>query len=416
MAEGIHTVTTKAQVAQIIIAEAKARGHTRNDCLAEMSALYQESGWDETVWDSTHVTYGVAQQDGSYVHRFDGAAAQVKAFFDKLDVWRHKPGASSDIWLNICWMQQAPNWESAQYWYDHGRRAYLTEIKSRIATVTPYLDKYWPTTGGTSTVPDNRPDFNEINEIDLDKNADGSFNHASVRSRLPMNFFLHTQEGNGNATDLSAFLRSTSGTGAVSYHYTIHEDLNDHGVTLVDVVDTDLYSWSVLSANVFSINLCFAGSRAGDSRDDWLRKYSHAIDVAAYVAVQDARKYKFSTEVILPPYGQARQGISDHRYVTKCLGIGTHVDVGGPMGAPWSGFPWDVFLASVKKYDGGAIVTPQPVPVTPPPADPFNVWLKKATDRELLEWNTAQLGPGDPAWPSKGATLRDKVWSLDGKA
>lgn len=143
-------MTTKEQVAQLIVAEARKRGHTRNECLAEMSCLYQESGWSDTIWDPTHTTYGIAQQDGSYPNRLDGAAAQIAAFFDRLDAQRKKPGASTDIWLNICWLQQAPNWPSAQYWYDNGRRAYLTEIKSRIATVTPYLDKYWPTTGGTT--------------------------------------------------------------------------------------------------------------------------------------------------------------------------------------------------------------------------------------------------------------------------
>lgn len=145
-------MATKDEVARLIVSEAKARNHTREECLAEMSTLYQESEWNETIWGPAgkKITYGIAQQDGSYPHRFDGAAAQIKGFFDKLDAWRAKPGASSDIWLNICWMQQAPNWESAAYWYANGRRAYLTEIKSRIATVTPYLDKYWPTTGGTT--------------------------------------------------------------------------------------------------------------------------------------------------------------------------------------------------------------------------------------------------------------------------
>lgn len=142
-------MTTEDQVAQLIVGEAKGRGHTRDECLAELSALYQESRWVETVWDPTGTTYGVAQQDESYENRFDGAAAQIKAFFDKLDEKRTSPG-HGDIWLNICWLQQAPNWPSAQYWYEHGRRAYLTEIKSRIATVTPCLDKYWPTTGGTT--------------------------------------------------------------------------------------------------------------------------------------------------------------------------------------------------------------------------------------------------------------------------
>jgi hypothetical protein len=117
-----------------------------------MSALYQESEWDETVWDPTHTTLGIAQQDGSYPHRTEGAAAQIKAFFDKLDVKRTAPG-HGDIWLNICWLQQAPNWPSAQYWWDHGRQEYLAEIKSRIATVTPYLDKYWPPTQGDTPMP-----------------------------------------------------------------------------------------------------------------------------------------------------------------------------------------------------------------------------------------------------------------------
>ena len=143
-------MTTRDQVANLIIAAAKARGYTRDECLAVMSTLYQESGWDETIWDPTHTTYGVAQQDGSYPNRFQGAGAQIAAFYDRLDTQRKKPGASPDIWLNICWLQQAPNWPSAAYWQANGRNAYLAEITSRISTVTPYLDKYWPTTGGTT--------------------------------------------------------------------------------------------------------------------------------------------------------------------------------------------------------------------------------------------------------------------------
>lgn len=242
-----------------------------------------------------------------------------------------------------------------------------------------------------------RPDFNEINQIAMDNG-----NHFSVRSRPPQNFFLHTQEGNGNATDLAAYLRSTSGSGAVSYHYTIHQDAKDKGVTVVDVGDTDLYSWSVLNANVFSINLCFAGSRAAQTRDQWIKNYGKAIHVAAYLAVQDCRKYKFSTEVIPPPYGKPRAGISDHKYVTKALGIGDHTDVG-------DNFPWDLFTESVNHFTDGAPVVSQPVPTTPPPA---GVWPKSASDRELLEYAAAQLGPGHPSWKSKGMTLRDKVWEL----
>lgn len=339
---------TKDQVAQIIVGEAKARNHTRDECLAEMSALYQESQWDETVWDPTHTTYGVAQQDGSYPNRFQGAAAQVKAFFDKLDIKRASPG-HGNIWLNICWLQQAPNWPSAQYWWDHGRQAYLTEIQSRIATVTPYLDKYWPVNGGTVTtaIDPNRPDFNEIEDW-----CENSQDRSSTDVDL---WLIHTQEGGGGddaARDLKDFLKSTTGgPNPVSYHYTISQ-ASDGGVTVYDVVDTDLASWSVGNSNDRAINLCFAGSSSSWTRSQWLRQ-SKAIDVAAYLAVQDCIKYGIAPNVIAPPYNSDPPGISDHRYCTQHLRDGNnHTDVG-------DNFPWDVFAAAVAKYwnlastDGG---------------------------------------------------------------
>jgi hypothetical protein len=243
------------------------------------------------------------------------------------------------------------------------------------------------------TVPDNRPDFNEVNQIGYD----AANPHGSVRSRPPINFFIHTQEGDGNATDLAAYLRSTSGNAAVSYHYTIREDTNDHGVTVVDVIDTDLYAWAVLNANVFSINLCFAGSRAAWTRDQWLQQ-SRAIDVAAYLAVQDCKKYKMPTEVLAPPYaGAARGGISDHKYVTQKLGIGNHTDVG-------DNFPWDVFAAAVKKYveaDLSPVVTPPVVPPSAPPPKPVG----PADDQITLRWNAL----GGQTVVEALAEVRDKV-------
>lgn len=159
---------------------------------------------------------------------------------------------------------------------------------------------------------------------------------ASSRSRPPINFFLHTQEGDGTAESLAAYC---DGSNNVSYHYTLRDGI------LCDVVDTDLYSWSVLDANVFSINLCFAGSFAKWSRAQWLKR-ERDIEIAAFIAVQDCAKYpSMSTQVIPPPYLVQGPGISDHRYVTKKLGIGTHTDVG-------DGFPWDVFTGYVNKYTG----------------------------------------------------------------
>lgn len=150
-------------------------------------------------------------------------------------------------------------------------------------------------------------------------------------------FLLHTQEGDGTAASLASFLGNAANE--VSYHYTI-----DNSVDVRDVVDTDFASWSVLSANNRSINLCFAGSRAAWSRQQWLDNMGKAIDVAAYLAVQDCLKYGIPTTVNPPPYKQ-QAGTSDHRYVTQVLKDGTHTDVG-------DGFPWDVFAAAVAKYSG----------------------------------------------------------------
>jgi hypothetical protein len=160
-------------------------------------------------------------------------------------------------------------------------------------------------------------------------------NGASSRSRPPRNFLLHTQEGDGDARSLARFC---DGSNNVSYHYTLRDGV------LCDVVDTDYYSWSVLDANAFTINLCFAGSFAGWDRGQWLAR-KRDIEIAAFVAVQDARKYGFPAEVIAPEYRNA-PGIADHRWVTQCLGIGTHTDVGDH-------FPWDVFSDYVNKYANG---------------------------------------------------------------
>jgi hypothetical protein len=81
-------------------------------------------------------------------------------------------------------------------------------------------------------------------------------------------------------------------------------------------------------------------------------RISRAIEVAAWLAVQDATKYGFFTRVLAPPYSSNPPGISDHKYVTEWLGDGNHTDVGNQ-------FPWDFFTAAVRKFATGAI-SPQP--------------------------------------------------------
>ncbi|MFC4128390.1 glycoside hydrolase domain-containing protein [Nocardia rhizosphaerae] len=162
--------------------------------------------------------------------------------------------------------------------------------------------------------------------------------HSSRDGARITNFVLHTQEGNGTAESLAAYLNNPAN--GVSYHYTVRDGI------VVRVVDEHRAAWSVLSANPFTVNLCFAGSRAAWSREQWL-----AIDgdlrVAAFLAVRSAHRHGYATEVIAPPY-RIGEGITDHHYVTQALGIGTHTDVG-------PNFPWDVFAAHVAGFAGHGV-------------------------------------------------------------
>jgi len=181
-----------------------------------------------------------------------------------------------------------------------------------------------------------KPEFTEVDETGVSPNCD-SRDGATV-----MWFLLHTQEGDGTAQSLANYLQNPNSQ--VSYHYTVDDDGN-----VVDVVDTDLSSWSVLDANPRSINLCFAGSRAGWSRQQWLDHMGRAIDIAAYLAVQDCRRYGIPPRVISPEeLGRGLPGIADHWAITSGLGIGSHTDVG-------QGFPWDRFAAAVDTYANATI-------------------------------------------------------------
>lgn len=236
----------------------------------------------------------------------------------------------------------------------------------------------------------NRPAYNEFPIWSGNNSSRGKTKIDAV--------FLHTQEGGGGDAAAENLAKWFQNANNVSYHYTISQ-ATDGGVTVVDCVDTDRAAWSVLSANSRSINLCFAGSRAAWTRAQWLANAGKAIDVAAYLAVQDAEKYGFTPNVIAPPYTGRLPGISDHRYVTKVLGDGTHTDVG-------DGFPWDVFAAAVAMYAGTAPTEPAAPTVRRFPDD----W----TDRELLIEVLRQLrGPTLTGWPQLGdRTLVDAVAAL----
>jgi N-acetyl-anhydromuramyl-L-alanine amidase AmpD len=195
-----------------------------------------------------------------------------------------------------------------------------------------------------------KPDFQEVNQFS--PNASGR-NGARIT-----NFLFHTQEGgNGSPENLAGYLGNPNS--GVSYHYSVGQG------RVVNVVDTDLASWSVGNFNPNSINLCFAGSRASWSREQWL-EIEDDIRNATWLAVQDAQKYKFSTEVIGKDYSHAREGISDHQYVTEVIGWGDHTDVG-------PNFPWDVVEHYAALYTNAAPAGPPPNAIND--AHAANPWL-----------------------------------------
>lgn len=237
----------------------------------------------------------------------------------------------------------------------------------------------------------NAPAYREIDRMGNSSNGRGG--------QKPRYFFLHTQEGDGTAESLAGYLNNP-GNGA-SYHYTLRDGV------LVDVVDTDLASWSVGDANGISINLCFAGSRASWSRAQWLER-DDDLRIAAYIAVQDGRKYGFAPNWLGSGgrYTPANQGVSDHQYVTDVIGWGTHTDVG-------PGFPGDVFSRYLAEYAG-----------TAPEGDDDVSWLdstftnfKKTSMkfRDLMWWmdkNTGEtwdqlMGPDGKGWEMLGKSKVD---------
>jgi hypothetical protein len=205
------------------------------------------------------------------------------------------------------------------------------------------------------------------------------------------NSFWHTQQGDGSAESLAGYLNNSAN--GVSYHDVVRDG------TVVHVVDDDYASWSVLNANPYSHNLCFAGSFAEWSREQWLRREGD-IRIAVWLSLEVAKRKGFAARIIAAPYVRG-EGIADHNYVTRILGIGNHTDVG-------PNFPWDrakQFLAEFL----GQVAPPKPVVNMINDEAGRNTWLGKritpgenVTPDKAGRW--AQFAEGYVYWhPSHGA-------------
>lgn len=380
--ETVNVDSAFDDVAEAILKESVRRGYDRPAAVANLSTAIQESYLNGRATSPNGLWIGIYQQDSGYPGRYE-PKAQIAGFLDRLDVKRKSSGASRDPWKNIFWLQQRPGEKSADAAFTNGRQAYLDEIRRHIDKANGLYDRF---VGGSSVV-DIRPDFNEYPIWSP---------NCSDRNGAKIDLFLlHTQEGNSNADALAQWMSNPDVQ--VSYHYAISQDNRDNGVTVIDIVDSDLQSWSVLSANPRAINLVFAGSKASWTRDDWIRNAGRSIDVAAYLASLDCEKYQIPKRVLKPPYSPPG-GVSDHRYVTSFLKDGNHSDVGGPMQPPWTGFPWDIFESAFLKYTGQA---PTKIDPPKPPAPPVIV----VGDQLTARWNSL----GGQTVVEALAEMRDKL-------
>jgi hypothetical protein len=194
-----------------------------------------------------------------------------------------------------------------------------------------------------------------------------------VRSRPPVNFFLHTQEGDGNATDLSR--RSFAAHPVQALSHTITPATKTRTITASPSLtsSTPTASWSVLSANVEVdqpvLRRVNAHGHATSGSSSPRRLTSRPIWRCR--TARSTASHRGQPAAVQA----ARQGISDHQYVTTGS-EGRHPHRRRPN------FPWDVFTrAAVNKYAKTTNGTPEAPPVTSPSP------LAPDRDQLTMRWN-----------------------------
>lgn len=391
---------SKDDYARAVILEGQKRGITPRGIQIALATVYVESNF---------VMYANEADPASlnFPHEALSTDANSDGLFQQRDPWwgsamcRMNAGCSAGLFYDHLAKLDYNNPANSPGSYAQAvqQSAFPDRYDQRFNDAVGLYNRLVSSTGAV----DVRPDFNE-----LEMWCDNCQDRGGATIDL---WLIHTQEGGGGdnaARDLAQFLiDSTGGPNPVSYHYTISQ-ASDGGVTAYDVVDTDQACWAVGDANNRSVNLCFAGSSVNWSRQQWMQQ-GKALDVAAYLCVQDCLKYNIKPIVIKPPYPSDPPGISDHKYVTEHLGWGTHSDVG-------PNFPWDSWGLSVSKWvttltaAPGPTPTPPPVPAPESPAPPPPDDPTQNAELETLEQVRGRWGMlGGQTLVEAVAELRDKL-------
>lgn len=161
-------------------------------------------------------------------------------------------------------------------------------------------------------------------------------NNYSVRGELISLIVVHTNEGpygSNAARNLATWMSNND----VSYHKIVDDN------EIVTVVPDDMASWSILSGNGRSLNICFIGYSA-QSRETWLQH-----DAMLRRGAQAVRAWCDSHSVPIAKLapvdvGANKRGVCGHVDWTLGKHDGTHTD-------PGNGFPWDLFISYVKGED-----------------------------------------------------------------
>lgn len=200
----------------------------------------------------------------------------------------------------------------------------------------------------------------EFNPVEM-RQAPGSSPHESSRGGKPIKWIiLHTESppvhlpsGEVDPSDPGILGKTAQQLG--EYLWTDHQDGagNDTSVSYHWVVDSfgnvvsnipeSAASWSAANANSQSINLNFAGSGTGWSREVWL-KNAKALDMAAFITARAAKQNGIPLNFIRADgsgVAPTQPGIAEH--AAGGADWGGHHDVG-------EGFPWDVFQQKVEQY------------------------------------------------------------------
>lgn len=138
--------SSREDVARKIITEGRKRGYSDEEITAILSTAIQESNLSPSAIGGGGAWHGIFQQDTSYPGRSD-PNQNIAEFYNRLDAKRSGPGASSDIWKNIFWLQQRPGEAGGDAAYANGRQAYLSEIQSRQGEASQLVGTLGPSVG-----------------------------------------------------------------------------------------------------------------------------------------------------------------------------------------------------------------------------------------------------------------------------